>query len=147
MNRWIQTDPAWAYDDMAIEGDKIEEWGCFLTAIANVIKTDPKSLNEIFRTNGVYQGKGFPMEESEIDCTKMRQILHISVKKITIVEAIAYQGDNLIVCIRDRLSPSGKHYCNVLYTNDRYITYWDVYKGGEKVAKNTDIIGLYLISK
>ena len=147
MNKWIQTDPAWAHEDMAMEGDKIEEWGCFLTAIANVIGTDPGTLNGIFKIQGVYQGKGFPMEESEIDCTKMRQVLKISVKKITIVEAIAYQGNNLIVCIRDNLSPSGKHYCNVLYTNDRYLTYWDVYKGGEKVAKNTDIIGLYLISK
>ncbi len=147
MNKWVQTDPRWAGNDMAIEGDKIEEWGCFLTAVANVIGIDPGKLNEIFRVQDVYLGKGHPMSESEIDCSKMRNVLHISVRKLSIPEGIAFGGNNIIVCIKDNLSPSGKHYCNMLYMNDRYITYWDTYKGGEKVVKNTDIIGLYLISK
>ncbi len=146
MNKWTQTDKRWAKDNMAIEGDTIEKWGCFLTSLANVIGTDPGSLNEIFKIQKIYNGPSFPGEESSIDTYKLRTIMKVSLKKVTYAEVQTFHSDNYIVCIRDIASPSGKHYCNLLDVTNRYIIYWDVYNGIEKTTYMTDVIGIYMVS-
>jgi len=147
MLRNFQTDKRWSNESMGLEGDTLGKYGCFVTAMANILEITPLELNNTFKKENVYLGKKFPNEESEIDYMKARRATNTTFRRLLIKEIDTVSIEQIILVIESDVSPSGVHYVNCLLDNFNTIKIFDVYNGNEYFIDKNKIIGAYALYK
>jgi len=147
MLRNKQIDKAWAKESMSIEGDHIEDWGCFLVAIANIIEITPSELNLKFHLNNVYLGRSSKDHESEIDFSKAYLTLGLKFRRVPKEDFFQYNMENIILHIEDKNSPSGQHYVNCLRLETAGVQIFDTYDGTKRVISLSEVKGAYALLK
>jgi hypothetical protein len=147
MLRNTQIDKRWKDDNMGIKGDKIEVWGCFLTAIANLVNMLPSQLNEICIDQAVYAGKDSYGTESNIIVSRLCKILKLEYQYITRNIAEQSNPHDCILKLQTHSAQMPFHFVNLLLMSNEYYTYFDTYDGKKKTCNEKDVVYILKITK
>jgi hypothetical protein len=143
----VQCDKRWAFDDMGLTTDHMKDYGCLVTAIANIFDITPKELNDYLRKNKGYQfftgNYVKDMTESYIVWSVAEKHLgfnHIPVKDISDINGI------YITSIKHRIY-KGAHYCNFIGMKNNKFEIFDTDFGDKLLYNRQDILTITRIIK